>query len=140
MERALHHPGGMRRLRWRLPGIVGVIPEGAPSTADARGHGAQRCRTPVASATEGQVVAGWAVAPDGRQIQVHLGGVHAGDVPASTADIVSSLLADGSGSLNFDAVANLVGGPEALEAGKVGARWIPSGAGRADVELRRASP
>jgi hypothetical protein len=90
---------------------------------------------PVANATEGQVTAGWTVVPGGRQVQVHLGAVHAADDPAATADILSSLLADGSGTLVFDAVANLVGGPEALEAGKVGARWIPSGAGRADVEV-----
>ena len=89
---------------------------------------------PVANATEGQVTAGWTVVPTERQVQVHLGEVHAGDDPGATADIVSSLLADGSGSLVFDAEANLVGGP-ALEAGKVGARWIPSGAGRADVEV-----
>ena len=90
---------------------------------------------PVATAAEGQVVAGWTVVPDGRQIQVHLGGVHVGSGPSTTADIVSVLGADGSGTLAFDALANLVGGPEALEAGKVGSRWNPSGAGRADVEL-----
>jgi hypothetical protein len=89
---------------------------------------------PVANAAEGQVTAGWTVLPAGRQVQVHLGAVHAGDNPGTTADILSSLPADGSGSLAFDAEANLVGGP-ALEAGKVGARWIPSGAGRADVEV-----
>jgi hypothetical protein len=90
---------------------------------------------PVANAVEGRVVAEWSVAPAGRQIQVHLGGVHAGNNPGTTADILSSVLSDGSGSLAFDAEANLVGGPEALEAGKVGSRWIPSGAGRADVEV-----
>jgi len=90
---------------------------------------------PVANATEGHVVAAWAVTPAGRQIEVNLADVHAGDDPGTTADIVSSLWSDGSGSLVFDAEANLVGGPEALEAGKVGSRWIPSGAGRADVEV-----
>jgi hypothetical protein len=90
---------------------------------------------PVAAPAEGQVVAGWTVVPDGRQVQVHFGGVHVGDGPSTTADIVSALVADGSGTLAFDAEANLVGGPEALEAGKVGSRWNQSGAGRADVEL-----
>jgi len=90
---------------------------------------------PVATPAEGQVVAGWTVIPDRRQIQVHLGGVHVGSGPSTTADIVSALGSDGSGTLAFDADANLVGGPEALEAGKVGSRWNPSGAGRADVEL-----
>ena len=90
---------------------------------------------PVGTPAEGQVVAGWAVVPDGRQVQVHLGGVHAGSDPSTTADIVSAMRPDGSGTLAFDARANLVGGPDALEAGKVGARWNPSGAGRADVEV-----
>ena len=90
---------------------------------------------PVANATEGHLIAGWTVVPDGREVQVHLGEVHVGSGPVTTADILSSLLPDGSGSLAFDAQANLVGGPEALEAGRVGSRWIPSGAGRADVEV-----
>jgi hypothetical protein len=90
---------------------------------------------PVANAVEGQVVAGWTVVPTGRQIQVHLGEVHVGSGPTTTADILSSLLADGSGTLSFDAEANLVDGPEALEQGKVGSRWNPTGAGRADVEV-----
>jgi hypothetical protein len=66
---------------------------------------------------------------------VHLGEVHAGSEPPTTADVLSALHADGSGALAFDATANLVGGPEALESGRVGSRWIRSGAGRADVEL-----
>jgi hypothetical protein len=82
---------------------------------------------PVANATEGHLIAGWTVVPDGRQVQVHLGEVHVGSGPISTADVLSTLLADGSGSLVFDT--------EALEAGRVGSRWIPSGAGRADVEV-----
>ena len=90
---------------------------------------------PVANAAEGHLVAGWTVVPAGREVQVHLGEVHAGDGPTTTADILSSLLGDGSGSLVFDAEANLTGGPELLENGKVGSRWNPSGAGRADVEV-----
>ena len=90
---------------------------------------------PVANAAEGHVVAGWTVLPVGRQVQVHLGEVHVGSDAPATADILSSLLGDGSGSLVFDAEANLVGGPELLETGKVGSRWNPSGAGRADVEV-----
>ncbi len=90
---------------------------------------------PVANAAEGHLGAGWTVVPDGRQIQVHLGEVHAGSEPPTTADVLSALHADGSGVLAFDATANLVGGPEALESGRVGSRWIPSGAGRADVEV-----
>jgi hypothetical protein len=81
---------------------------------------------PVANATEGHLIAGWTVVPDGRQVQVHLGEVHVGSGPVTTADILSSLLPDGSGSLAFDSQ---------LEAGRVGSRWIPSGAGRADVEV-----
>jgi hypothetical protein len=90
----------------------------------------------VANAVEGHVIAGWAVVPAGRQLQVHLGEVHVGSGPTATADILSSLLADGSGNLLFDAEANLVDSPEALEAGKVGSRWNPTGAGRADVEVQ----
>jgi hypothetical protein len=90
---------------------------------------------PIANAPEGHLIAGWTVVPAGRQIQVHLGEVHVGSGPTTTADILSSLLGDGSGSLVFDAEANLVGGPDLLEIGKVGSRWDPSGAGRADVEV-----
>lgn len=82
---------------------------------------------PVTNAVEGHVVAGWTLVPAGRQIQVHLGEVHDGSGPTTTADILSSLLADGSGSLVFDAEA---------ETGKVGSRWNPTGAGRADVEIQ----
>jgi hypothetical protein len=81
---------------------------------------------PVATPAEGRVVAGWTVVPDGRQIQVHLGGVHVGSGPSTTADVVSALGADGSGTLAFETDG---------ESGKVGSRWNPSGAGRADVEL-----
>jgi len=91
---------------------------------------------PVANAVEGQLIAGWTMIPAGRQVQVHLGEVHVGSGPTTSGDIVSSMLADGSGSLLFDAAANLVDSPEALEAGKVGSRWNPTGAGRADVELQ----
>jgi hypothetical protein len=90
---------------------------------------------PVAAPGQGRVVAGWGVVPAGRQVRVALGGVHVGSEPSTTAEIVSTMLADGSGSLIFDAEANLAGEPETLEAGKVGSRWNPSGAGRADVEL-----
>jgi hypothetical protein len=89
----------------------------------------------VANAVEGRLVAGWTVVPDARQVQVHLGEVHTGSGPTTTADVLSSLRGDGSGSLVFDADADLVGDTAALEAGKVGSRWTPSGAGRADVEL-----
>ncbi|HZJ53999.1 MAG TPA: hypothetical protein VFD38_07660 [Myxococcaceae bacterium] len=90
---------------------------------------------PVAARAEGRVVAGWGVAPGGRQVRVALGEVHVGSEPGTTAEIVSTMMADGSGSLVFDAEANLAGGPETIEAGKVGSRWTPAGAGRADVEL-----
>jgi hypothetical protein len=90
---------------------------------------------PIANAAEGHLGAGWTVMPDGRRIQVHLGEVHAGSGPPATADVLSVLHADGSGALAFDATANLVGAPEALESGRVGSRWIPSGAGRADVTV-----
>jgi len=90
---------------------------------------------PVANGAEGRLVAEWTVVPDARQVQVHLGEVHTGAGPTTTADVLSFLRGDGSGSLVFDADADLVGDTAALEAGKVGSRWIPSGAGRADVEL-----
>jgi hypothetical protein len=90
---------------------------------------------PVGAPAEGRVVAGWGVVPGGRQVRVALGEVHVGSEPSTTAEIVSTMVADGSGSLVFDAEANLAGGSETLEAGKVGSRWNPSGAGRADVEL-----
>ena len=82
---------------------------------------------PVAKPTQGHVVAGWAVTPGQREVQVHLGDVHRPNDPPSSADISSVLRADGSGSLVFDAHANLVG--------QVRSRWDPSGAGRADVEV-----
>jgi hypothetical protein len=82
---------------------------------------------PVANPTEGHVVAGWALTPGQREVQVHLGDAHAPTDPPASADIASVLRADGSGSLVFDALANLVG--------QVRSRWIPTGAGRADVEL-----
>ncbi len=44
----------------------------------------------------------------------------------ASADIASLMRSDGSGSLVFDALANL--------AGQVRSRWLPTGAGRADVE------
>ncbi|MGZ6077495.1 MAG: hypothetical protein ACXWK6_06785 [Myxococcaceae bacterium] len=90
---------------------------------------------PVANPTEGHVVAGWALPPGQREVQVHLGDAHGPTDPPASADIASVLRADGSGSLVFDALANLVGSPDSLEAGQVRSRWIPTGAGRADVEL-----
>ena len=90
---------------------------------------------PVANPAEGHVVAGWTVASDHREVQVQLGGVHVASDPPATAHIASVMRADGSGSLVFDAQANMVGGPDALEAGQVRSRWTPTGAGRADVEV-----
>jgi hypothetical protein len=80
---------------------------------------------PVANAAEGHLIAGWTVVPAGRQVEVHLGKVHVGSGPTTTADSLSSLRADGSGSLLFDA-----------DVGKVGSRWNSTGAGRADVEVQ----
>jgi hypothetical protein len=81
---------------------------------------------PVANPGQGRVVAGWTAVPDHREVQVHLGEVHVVDDPPASADIVSLMRSDGSGSLVFDAHANL--------AGQVRSRWLPTGAGRADVE------
>ena len=89
---------------------------------------------PVANPGEGHVVAGWEVARDHRVVQVHLGEVHVADDPPASADIASVMRADGSGALVFDAQANLIGGPDSAEAGQVRSRWLPTGAGRADVE------
>lgn len=91
---------------------------------------------PVANPGEGQVIAGWAVVPDHREVQVHLGGAHAAADPPTHADIGSVMRSDGSGSLVFDAQANLVGSADALEAGQVRSRWSPTGAGRADLEAQ----
>lgn len=90
---------------------------------------------PVANPGEGHLVAGWTVAPDHREVQIHLVDVHAAADPPATAEIASVMRADGSGSLVFDAQANLVGSPASLEAGQVRSRWMPTGAGRADVEV-----
>jgi hypothetical protein len=91
---------------------------------------------PVANPAEGQVVAGWNVAADRHEVQVHLNGVHAGaDAPAS-ANIDSMMQVDGSGTLALEAIVDLAGTPEALEGGAVRSRWMPTGAGRADAEAR----
>ena len=90
---------------------------------------------PVANAAQGTLVAGWAVAPDHHEVEVHLGDVHVGSDAPATADIASVLQPDGSGSLVFEARANLLGAPDTLEAGQVRSRWIPTGAGRADVAV-----
>jgi len=80
------------------------------------------------------VVAGWDAAADQREVHLHLSDVHAGTGAPATADVGSVMKADGSGTLVFDVLANLVGSAESLETGRVRARWTPEGAGRADVE------
>jgi hypothetical protein len=92
---------------------------------------------PVANPAEGQLVAGWNVGADQREVHLHLTDVHAGSDPPATADVGSVMKADGSGTLAFDALANLVGSPESLELGQVRSRWTPAGAGRADVEAHQ---
>ncbi len=89
---------------------------------------------PVANPAEGQIVAGWSVAADRREVHVHLADVHATSDPSTTADVGAVIQADGSGSLVLDADANLVRSTDALETGQIRSRWTSSGAGRADVE------
>jgi hypothetical protein len=89
---------------------------------------------PVANAASGQVVAGWKVGVDQREVHLHLTDVHAGSDAPAAADVGSVINADSSGSLAFDARANLVGSADRLETGQVRSRWSPAGAGRADVE------
>ena len=81
---------------------------------------------PVANPAEGQVIAGWNVGVDRREVDVHLADVHTGSDSPATADVSSVLSSDGSGTLAFGALAD--------QATRVGSRWNPSGAGRADVE------
>ena len=82
---------------------------------------------PVANPADGQLVAGWNVAPDQRDVQVHLAGVQTPGGPSTTADVGAVLFPDGSGALAFDAALD--------EAARVGSRWNASGAGRGDAEL-----
>ena len=89
---------------------------------------------PVAQPTGGQLVAGWTVAPDQREVHVHLTDVRTDSGLASTGDLGALTRADGSGVLAFDAQADLDGNPETVETGKIRSRWLPNGAGRADVE------
>jgi hypothetical protein len=91
---------------------------------------------PVANPAEGQIVAGWSIAADRREVHVHLTGVHAASDPSTTADVGAVIHADGSGSLAFDADANLLASADALETRQIRSRWTPSGAGRADVEAQ----
>lgn len=90
---------------------------------------------PVANPSDGQLVAGWTIRPDQREVHVHLADLQPGTELASTAELGSVRLADGSGELGVDVHANLVGDPALLETGRVRSRWAPSGAGRADVEV-----
>ena len=83
---------------------------------------------PIANPAEGQVVAGWNVGVDQRDVHVHLTDVHAGSDAPATADVGSQMKADGSGTLAFDALSS--------DATRVRSRWNPSGAGRADVEAQ----
>jgi len=90
---------------------------------------------PVANPAEGQVVAAWRSGSAGREVHVHLDGVHEPSDPATTADLGAALSPDGSGALAFDVEGNLLGGAAALETGQVGSRWNAAGAGRADAEV-----
>jgi len=92
---------------------------------------------PVGNPNVGQVVASWAVLPDRREVHVALAGVHAPTAPAVTADVGAVLFPDGTGALSFDASASLSAGGAVLDVGRVGSRWVSSGAGRADAEVHR---
>jgi hypothetical protein len=89
---------------------------------------------PVAQPTEGQLVAGWTVAPDQREVHVHLADVLTDSGLASNGDLGALTRADGSGVLAIDAQGDLDGDPATVETGKARSRWLPNGAGRADVE------
>lgn len=90
---------------------------------------------PVGHPNEGQVVAGWTIAAPGRDVHVQLAGVHDASEPPATGAFDAVVLTDGSGTLTFDAHANLVGSAQTLEVGRVGSQWNTSGAGRADAEV-----
>jgi len=89
---------------------------------------------PVAQPTEGQLVAGWIVAPDQREVHVHLTDVGTDSGLSNNGDLGALTRADGSGVLAIDARGDLDGDPASLETGTVRSRWLASGAGRADVE------
>jgi hypothetical protein len=90
---------------------------------------------PVANPVDGQLVARWNAGADRRDVHVHFTDVHAGPDAPANADVNAIIQADGSGSLAFDAQANLLGSPDTIETGKVRSRWTASGAGRGDVEV-----
>src|SRR5262249_49736832 len=72
---------------------------------------------PVVNPAQGQVVAGWDAAADQREVHLHLSDVHAGTGAPATADVGSVMKADGSGTLVFDALADLMGSSENPETG-----------------------
>ncbi len=89
---------------------------------------------PVAQPSEGQLVAGWTIAPEQRAVRVHLADVHTDSGLASNGELGALTGADGSGVLAIDAQGDLDGDPATVETGRVRSRWLPTGAGRADVE------
>jgi hypothetical protein len=107
----------------------------APRRGPEQGHASRWISiSPTASTrsrTPGRVtlVAGWTVVPDGRQVQVapRRGARRIG--PEHHGRDRLALLADGSGTLVFDAEATWRR-PEALEAGKVAPAGSPSARGR----------
>jgi len=92
---------------------------------------------PQGNRNVGQIVASWAVMPDHRELHVALADVQGPSGPAATADVGAVFFPDGSGALAFDASATLSGRMGASDVGRVGSRWISSGAGRADAEVHQ---
>src|SRR5262249_49748836 len=91
---------------------------------------------PVAQPSPGQLVAGWQVDSGHHEVHVHLSGLQTDSGLASSGDFGVLMRADGSGTLAVDAQGDLDGDPSTFETGQVRSRWLPSGAGRADVEVR----
>lgn len=128
--------GGDADFQAFLQGVSeGVCPSGPNQGTFSINFSIAHQLDPVGHPVEGQVVAGWTVAAQGRDVHVQLGGVHDASDPPATGVFDATVLADGSGALTFEAHANLVGSAQTLEVGRVGARWSTSGAGQADAEV-----
>jgi hypothetical protein len=128
--------GGDADFQAFLQGVSeGTCPNGPSQGAFSINFSLAHQLDPVGHTVEGQVVAGWTVAAQGRDVHVQLGGVHDTSEPPATGAFDAIILADGSGALNFEANANLVGTAQTLEVGRVSARWSTAGAGQADAEV-----
>ncbi|MGO9066159.1 MAG: hypothetical protein ACLQIH_15650 [Myxococcaceae bacterium] len=116
----------------------GASPNGPSQGTFSVDLGVAQRLDPVGNPNVGQIVASWNVQTSGREVHVDLAGVQRPSGPSASADVSAVLYPDGSGALAFDANTSLVANGTALEVGRVGSRWIPTGAGRADAEVSQA--